>query len=134
MEYVIIFFFQIFGILFHVGQKIAAIRNNNRILKVREVFAIFWHEDWNTLGLSGVVLLFDLFVHFVVDYVNPGFYDQLVSIPLIFNIVWITKYLTLSFLLALILGYGGQWLIYKYLGTAVKVAEKLADDKIKSLT
>ena len=131
MDYLIIFFFQIFGILFHVGQKIAIIRKNNPILKVKEVVSVFWHEDWNTLGVSAVVLFFDLFVHFVVDYVDPGFYEKIVSIPLIFNIVWITKYLTLSFIFALVLGYGGQWLIYRYLGTAVKAAEKFADDKLK---
>jgi ABC-type Fe3+ transport system permease subunit len=128
MEYLIIIAFQILGIGFHVSTKIIGIRSRNVGYKIKEVLQIFIDEDWNTLFMSGWVLLFDLLVHFVINYYAPDFHKRLVSIPLfISNAVLIVPVVVLSFAVAFLLGYGGQRIIYKYLGTAEKFISNKAD-------
>lgn len=112
MMYLLIVFFQLLGIGFHVMQKIVTLGDKFPIKKMREVFAIFWQEDWDTLMISTLIILLDIGAHYVVfDYLH---------IPLPTDWYWQVA----PFVLALVLGYAGQRLIYKWFGTAEQFLDK----------
>jgi hypothetical protein len=118
MEYILIAIFEIIGVGLHVAQKIALFRKAHPQHKFKEVFEGFWAEDWNTLLVSALVLFLNLFGHYAVINYAPG---DFTSHP------W---YDMGSFGLALVLGYGGQRLIYKYLGTAENFLDKKVTEKL----
>jgi len=116
MEYVLILFFQSLGIGFHVMQKVVTLGDKFPEKTVRQIFLTFWQEDWDTLTISGLIVLLDAGVHYVVfDFLhiplNPEWYWQVGP-----------------FAIALVLGYAGQRLIYKWFGSA----EKFLDNQVTS--
>lgn len=124
MDYLIIIFLQLLGLSFRVTQSMIEIDKRSPTDGPSEVFAIFIKEDWLTLFISGVVLLFNLITHYIVDtYTDvPNTYTLSVlglTIP----------YIILAFAFAFFLGYGGQWLLFKVLGKTKDIIEKKIDDK-----
>lgn len=125
MVYALIFLFQGLGIFFHVMQKVVSIgdkfpRDQFPEYTIQRIFYIFWSEDWDTLTISAGILVLDEAVHFVVfDYLH---------IPLPIDWYWQIG----PFGLALVLGYAGQRLIYKWFGTAEQFLDKQVSNKLSS--
>lgn len=115
MEYFLIFSLQLIGIGFHVAQKVKALDAKYPEKSIREVFNTFLDQDWVTLGISGLIIVLDLLVHFILDKYTPDLRKGL------------NYYVLYAFAIALVLGYGGQRLIYKYLGKAEEILDKQAD-------
>lgn len=118
MEYLLIFILQLLGIGFHVMQKIISIGSEFPEKSRSQVFSAFLYEDWDTLLVSWLVLITHLVAHYVV--LN---YTALSTS--------LEQYSFWSFGLALLLGYAGQRLIYKYLGSAEDFLNKKINDKTK---
>lgn len=118
MEYALVFLFQFLGIGFNVMQKIVALGDTYPQLSMREAIVAFFKKDWDTLAISSLVLAFNLAVHFVANYYKAPF------------TAWV-YYPFVSFGIALVLGYGGQRMIYKYLGTAESYLDKKVTDNLK---
>lgn len=104
------------GVGFHVSQIIDKLRKKFPQFGIGEVLDTYFKEEWNTLIRSFLVMCTYLLFLFILQKAE-------VKMPF-----WWEKYLVV-YGLALLLGYAGQRLIYKYLGTA---ENKLADtaDKI----
>lgn len=112
MAYVLIIFFQLLGISFHVMQKVVSLGDKFPSETVAEIFASFWKEDWDTLTISFLVMFTYVASYYVVvDFVG-------IKLPT----DW--YYLIAPFALALLLGYAGQRLIYKWFGTAEQFIDK----------
>jgi len=118
MEYVLVFALEIIGISLHVMQKVAAFDKAFPEKTVNQIFKTFWQEDWNTVIISIIILCLNLIVHFVINEYAPA----LTLIP---------YYLLYAFGGALLLGYAGQRLVYKYLGTAEKFLDKKVDTTLQ---
>lgn len=120
MEYILIIVLQLLGIGFHVMQKVIEIGNHNPLKTSNEIFKIFFAEDWDTLIVSALVLMVDVVFHFANDYY--GFINTSFAFPSLGGLT--ISYLAISFVLAFILGYAGQRIAYKFLGTAEKFINK----------
>lgn len=91
---------------------------------LREVFDTFLQSDRVTLIVSAVVLLLNLLVHFIIDFYAPEIRETSIHIPFIDISV---SYIIASFILAFVLGYAGQRLVYKWLGKAEGVLNQKMD-------
>lgn len=118
MEYLIIIAFQLCGISLHIMQKVITLGSNYEDHSWKQVFGAFFKEDWDTLLVSGIVLCVNLLVQFVINnyamdiiYQNPNFHLYM-------------------FGAAFVIGYAGQRLVYKYLGSAEKFLDKKVGDKL----
>lgn len=119
MEYALIITLQLLGIGFHVMQKVVSIGDKYTDISPYAVFKVFWKEDWDTLAVSSLVLFLNVVVHFVlINYVPPLPFVQ-----------W-EYFLLVSYGAALLFGYAGQRMIYKYFGTAEKFLDKQVNDRI----
>ncbi len=118
LEFVLIFVLQFIGIRFHVLQKISALGDLHPEKSREEIKCIFDKEDWDTLQVSYTVLALTLVIHLVI----------LVYAPSIRTYTW---YHLGSFGVSLVLGYGGQRMIYKYLGSAEKFMDRNIESKLK---
>jgi hypothetical protein len=118
MEYLLIAVLQFLGVGFHAAQKVAIIRKGFPNKRFNEIISIFWNEDWNTLFVSGLVVILNLVGHYIVLNYAPGSVTQH---------EW---YYVGSFALALCLGYFGQRKIYQILGTAETFLDKQVESKI----
>jgi TRAP-type uncharacterized transport system fused permease subunit len=119
MEYILITILQILGVGFHAAQKVAIIRTRKPEKKFKEIIQIFWHEDWNTFFVSGLVVVLNLVAHFIV----LNYFPETIT-----EHEW---YYPVSFGIALVLGYAGQRMIYKYLGTAETFLNKQVADRLE---
>jgi hypothetical protein len=120
MDYIFISFFQFFGVLFAIGQTLKKLDDIYPADKLEELWKTFWDKDRITVFVSGVIWLLHLSIHAAVDYYN-----------LIEFILTRPYYLLINFALALVLGYGGQWLIYQILGKAVDFVKNKVDKKLQ---
>lgn len=112
MIYFLITFFQLLGISFHVMQKVVSLGDKFPTETVKEIFAAFWKEDWDTLTISVLVLLLYLgAVYTVLDYLG-------IKLPT--DWYWQVG----PFGISLLLGYAGQRLIYKWFGSAEQFIDK----------
>ena len=118
MEYLIIIALQLCGISLHIMQKIITIGAAHEDHSWKQVFGAFFKEDWDTLIVSGIVLCVNLLLQFIINnyamdiiYQNPNFH------------LWM-------FGAAFVIGYAGQRLVYKYLGSAEKFLDKKVGDKL----
>jgi hypothetical protein len=118
MEYLLLIAFQLIGIGFHVMQKIIKLDDDHVGINRKQVFKIFFDEDWDTLVVSALILLSHLLVHYVIDTYTPDFRA-------------VNYYILYSFGAALMLGYLGQRWVYKVLGSAEKKIDILVGDKFK---
>jgi hypothetical protein len=95
-------------------QKVMHLRKKFPDFGLKEIFTLFFKEEWDSLIVSFLVLctyqLF-LFIIEMAEVVMPAWWD---------------KYL-LDYVLAVVMGYAGQRLAYKYLGTAEKVLTEKAE-------
>ena len=115
MEYIIIFTLQLLGIAFHVVQKVNTLDKQYPEKSIKEIYSLFFENEWSSLSVSALVLFADLFFHFIIDSYFPAVREMSITVPLI-NLNM--PYLAVSFIVAFVLGYGGQRLAYKYLGKA----------------
>ena len=115
MEYIIIFTIQLLGIAFHVVQKVNTLDKQYPEKSIKEIYSLFFENEWSSLSVSALVLFADLFFHFIIDSYFPAVREMSITVPLI-NLT--VPYLAVSFIVAFVLGYGGQRLAYKYLGKA----------------
>lgn len=118
VEYLFIFVFQIIGILLSVIQVIVDLDSKNPGSGFKTCFTLFMKHDWDTLMRSGVILLLHLCVHGLFDYYE--FTTVLLADP------W---YGIVNAGFALLLGYGGQRIVYSALGKA----EAHINDKLNNL-
>lgn len=117
MEYTLIFILQILGIGFHVMQKIISLGDEHKDKNRSQIFSAFLYEDWDTLSVSALIIALHLVSHYIVENYT--------------TIRQIDNYHLYSFGLALVLGYAGQRIIYKYLGSAEEFLNKKVNDKLK---
>jgi ABC-type Fe3+ transport system permease subunit len=117
MEYALIIILQLLGIGFHVGQKVHELDKKFENDTLQQVFNQFWNSDRVTVFISGLVLLLNLVVHYIIEEYAAGIRS-------------IENYDLYSFGVALVLGYAGQRLIYKYLGKAEEVLNKKVEEKL----
>lgn len=114
MIYILTTILSFLGICFHVMQKIRALRTSYPQFGVKKIFGTFFTEEWDTLGVSFLCwIVLELAIY--ITLLNK------VKIP-----AWVMNWGV--FLLALVWGYCGQRIAYKYLGTAEDVLEKKAED------
>lgn len=118
MEYLIITALQLLGISFHVMQKVIKIGDDHPEMKQREIFGIFFKEDWDTLTVSGLIIVADLLVHYIIDSYTPEFRAG------------INFYILYAFGAAFMLGYLGQRMVYKWLGSAEKFIDKKVENRM----
>ena len=114
MEYLIVFVLQGIGISLSAAQKMLELDKKFPDDKLSDVINLFLREDRITLFISGLILIFNLVAHFIID-----FYTEL---PLT-----VGYYPLLAFGVSFVLGYAGQRIIYKYLGKAESLLLKKAD-------
>lgn len=114
MEYIIIFAFSAFGVLFHVWQTIIDLGNQFKDKTRKEIISIFFKEEWDSLGLSVCIAGFLLLVHYVIHTYLPS------------AVAW-QYFEVFYFGVALIMGYTGQRLLYKWLGSAADALDKKVD-------
>jgi hypothetical protein len=119
MEYFLIFVLQMLGIAFHVMQKIIKLGDQYPTLGRKEIFNIFLQEDWDTLCVSGLIIVADELAHYIIDEYTPDFRSG------------INYYILYAFGIAFMLGYLGQRFVYKWLGSAEKFIDKKVEGKLQ---
>lgn len=124
MEYAFIFGAQIFGILFHIGQTIVGLDKSYPEKTIKEILYLFFDNEWSSMGVSIVILLFHLFAHGFLDYYKIAFTRDSFTFP---GTLVEVPYILVSFIVGLVFGYGGQTLAYKYLGKAKQYLSTKAD-------
>lgn len=124
MEYLFVSGLQLFGIAFHVGQKILDLDKQNPTKSIGEITALFFENEWSSLLVSGLILFFHLFVHMIINYHNMAIISTEFSFP--YTTTKVPLYV-LSYCLAFVFGYAGQRLAYKYLGKAETYLSNKAD-------
>lgn len=117
MEYLLIVILQFIGCGLHVAQKVFELDKKFADDSLADVFNEFLKSDRVTLIVSGLVLLLNIVVHYIIDaytdFSNIEYYDLY------------------SFAVAFVLGYAGQRLIYKYLGKAEEVLNKKVESRLQ---
>lgn len=124
MEYFLALILQILGVSFHVMQKIISLGDSHKDKTRAEIFSIFLSEDWDTLGVSALVLITTLVFHFSANYYFTESMNKIVKVPLTSLEVPIVILILIA---SFVIGYAGQRLVYKWLGSA----EKYLNDKVK---
>lgn len=117
MEYALIFALQIIGIGLNVMQNLMLLGTKFPDEEPLMIIHIFWKQDWDSLGVSAFVLMLDLTVHFAFSYFKAPFITG-------------EYYIFISLGIALVLGYAGQRMVYKYLGSAEKFLDKKVGDQL----
>ena len=114
MEYLIILILQTIGIGLHACKKMYDIDKKFEDDTMNDVINTFLREDRVTLVISGFILALNLLAHYILD--------AYTDIPI--NISYFPLY---AFGIALVLGFGGQGIVYHYLGKAETALMKKAD-------
>lgn len=113
MIYILTTILMVIGILFHVMQKVRQLRLKFPDLAPARVWKTFFGEEWDSLIVSFLVwLVYQLWLYISIrnKYELPDWYDM-------YGIYG----------MALALGYCGQRVAYRYLGTVEKVLQRRAD-------
>jgi len=118
MEYIIIIILQLLGIGFHVGQKVLELDKLSPDDSLGDVFKLFWKTDKITILISGLILIMFVIGHYVVHNYTPKTIASYEYLDLI------------TFVAALVFGYGGQGIIYRALGKSIDFANKKIDEKL----
>ena len=129
MEYLFITVFQLIGVAWRSLQDLNAIKNdkNNSALDIFQAFALFWKAQVFSLMGSALVLLTQTTVHWAIEYFYPPFMDVTMKIndyefPVMFFMVVV---------IASVLGYKGQEIMFKVFAKASDKALNYVDEKIK---
>lgn len=116
MNYLITSALLILGILYHVFVSVGNLKKKFPAFSFKDIWVTFLKEEWDSLFRSALgVCVFELAV-FVVQHYNVGLTQTHWFFVYAFALVW---------------GYAGQRLAYKYLNTAEKVLEQKADNIAK---
>jgi uncharacterized membrane protein len=119
MEYILIVILQTLGVLFQAAVKVKELDNKFPDDSLQDVIKEFWKSDKITLMISGLIVVLHIVTHYIIEeYTDIAFTTS--------------SYSLINFGVALILGYGGQKLIYTYLGKAENALMRKAD-KIDNL-
>ena len=113
MDYLFCFIIWFFGVAFHIMLKIQGLRAQFPNLAFKMIWTTFFNQEWDSLIVSGLIISVYELALFICSYngvVYPSWFDM-----------WG------MYVLAIVLGYGGQSIAYKYLNTAVDELEKRAD-------
>lgn len=105
MDFILILIFFLIGAGFHIMQKIGALREKFPSLTPKTVWTTFFNEEWNVLIISFLCLLLLESLHFVVTVKEVELGE-------------LAKKWWFLYVLSTLVGYAGQRLIYKYLGSA----------------
>lgn len=105
----------ILGVGFHVTSIIEKLRKKFPEFGLKEIVDTYFKEEWNTLIRSFLVLSTYELALFIIHMAQA-------KMP-----PWWDKYLV-PYVLAIVLGYCGQRIIYKYLSTAEGVLERKAEN------
>lgn len=114
MTYILTTLLFILGVGYHVMQIVMGLRKKFPQFGFREIFGSFFNQEWDSLIRSLLVLCTYELGLFIIGMTG-------IHMP-----VWWEKYLVV-YVLALVLGYAGQRIAYKYLGTAADVLEKKSE-------
>lgn len=106
----------ILGVLFHIMIKVTGYKKTFPALTITTIWGVFFKEEWDSLIVSGLVLGATQLSIFIINY----------------NSIPIPNWLNWGiYPIAIIMGYQGQRLAYKFLNTATDILEKKADDITK---
>ena len=108
----------VLGVMFHVMIKITGYKKTFPTLTIKTIWGVFFKEEWDSLCVSALVLFVTELAIYIINYVG-------VMIP-----DWLNWGI---YIIALVMGYQGQRLAYKFLNTATDILEKKADN-IQKLT
>lgn len=114
MNYVLVLIIFCLGVGFHIMQKIITLRVKFHEFGFSQIFGTFFKEEWDSLMVSALVLSaleLALFITDVTHKILPS---------------WVTNWG--MWVLPLVLGYAGQRIAYKWLGTAAEELEKKAEE------
>ena len=117
MDYLLIIALQFIGVSLRSMQTIAGLRMKYPQSNMSTILNSFLYEDWNTLFVSGLVIILNLIVHYILSVTKLDFTNN-------------PYYMLISYGVALVLGYAGQVLVYKWLGTAATRLDKEVTDKL----
>ncbi len=115
MEYFLVFVLEIIGIGFSVLQKAVTLGDKFPEKTIREVFIALWKSSWGTIMTSGLVLVLNL----VAQYIYFGYLGLTLPDQWYWDIA--------PFATALVFGYLGQRIIYKFFGKAEEFLNKQTD-------
>src|SRR6187402_1148876 len=100
------------GVMFHVMVKIMGYKKQFPTLGFVTIWKTFFKEEWDSLIVSGLVISVVELAIFIINY-------QQIDIP-----AWLQWGI---FPIALLMGYQGQRIAYKFLNTASDALEKKAE-------
>jgi len=100
------------GVMFHVMVKIMGYKKQFPTLGFVTIWKTFFKEEWDSLIVSGLVMSVTELAVFIINY-------QQIDIP-----DWLQWGI---FPIALVMGYQGQRIAYKFLNTASDALEKKAE-------
>jgi len=113
MNYLIILVLFACGTILHVLQAIKSLREKFPQFSAGEILKTFLGQEWDSLFCSLVILALYEIAVFIIHW-------NRIQVP-----AWFHQ--SGQYILAVILGYGGQRIAYKYLNTSIDVLEKKAD-------
>lgn len=112
MEHIIIFFIQIIGVLLKVLGQLLELDKESPNDSFGEVCKMYWNRSRISLLISVVITFGYGLLYFVADYYAP-------------ESITASDYFDLAFFGgALVIGYGGQGIVYKALGKSVEIANQ----------
>lgn len=113
--------FQTAGIGFHVVQKVRELDREHPDKKIKEIYSLFFENEWSSLSISALILATDFLTHVAIIIFYPSLRGMDFKLPFIdFEV----PYIAASFILAIVMGYGGQRIMYKLLGRSEKYLSK----------
>ena|SRR5688572_7021532 len=112
MIYILTITCLLLGVLFHVMVKVTGYKKTFPELTFRTIWKVFLKEEWDSLIVSALVLFVTELSIFIINYVGVVIPD------------WLNWGI---YPIALVMGYQGQRIAYKFLNTATEVLEKRAE-------
>lgn len=114
MIYFLVQVLYLLGVGHHIMQVVTKLRKRFPVFGFRQIFATFFNEEWDSLIRSALVsITYQLFLVII----------HMAEVQMPF---WWEKYLAV-YGIALFLGYSGQRIFYKFLGTTEKILEQKVD-------
>lgn len=115
MDYFFIFCFQLVGAFAYQYPVLKAIDKRCANDGMKDVWKAFWDEDKITLLGSAGILLFQFVAHAAIDHYDLSIKNSVLEFDFWPNRI---TYIGGSLILALVLGFGGQGILYGTLGKA----------------
>lgn len=116
IECIFISLLQFVGIGLNVMKNIIGLGDTFPSKKRNEILIEFWNRDWDTLIVSILIWFGHIVIHVIMAYYE-----------FVFLITSYEYYLAISYGLALVIGFGGQALAYKWLGKATQYFDNKVD-------